>query len=319
MVSQAPSSRPAVRSAALAFARLFGMDAAQAVEYSFDEDVERHGTMLTGKGPEFLSRVRLFGESLEFARPWAVAIGQVVARVQPHGFFFKADWRNECIERLTLYCRFERPIDEEVLRSALAAAAPLAWEGPQPNSLGRLLGEPSPRIVGLRVDSNGGYSTALYFRIRVPRSQFMRDQLPPLLLQLSLPESMATQIDRSLASLLGSAYPPMLGIDTPRGQESAVLKLDVAGVFLAEALAFISRMGAPRKRVQELGCVGRALRLELLNYVGTKFGPTGYAGWKLYMPIRPQSSTWTIGPTLRFVESNELGSRLSNDLNLLPW
>jgi hypothetical protein len=319
MVSQAPSCRPAVRPAALAFARLFGADAARAVEYSFGADADRYGTMLTGSGPEFLTRVRQFGESMEFALRWSGAIRRVVAQVQPQGFFFKVDWRNECIERLTLYCRFERAVDEAILRSALAAAAPLAWEGPQPNSIGRLLGESSPRIIGLRVDSKGRYSTALYFRIRVPRSQFMCDQLPPLLSQLSMPESVATQIDRSLASLLGSAYPPMLGIDTPHGQESAILKLDVAGVFLAEALAFVSRMGAPEVRVRELGCVGRALRLELLNYVGTKFGPRGYVGWKLYMPIRPQASAWTFGPALRLAESNELGAHLRNGIRAGPW
>lgn len=268
------------------FASIFGADATRQVEFSFSPLAGVYGTGIPGAGPEFWSRVRHFARPFTFARSWVQAVDRLLLRLQPPSFFFKVDWGDERALRITIYFRFEAPADELDLRAALADASPLAWNGPSPHRLGRCLGEPAPFIVGFRTGLDG-HQVAMYYRVRAPREHVITEGLPALARELSLPATVPETVRATLAGVVGFGAPSIVGVDSPRDGELAELKLDVAGVTIADALYWIRRHGADAKRVHTLAATARRLRIEVLSYCGAKVGAGGMLGWKLYMPVRP--------------------------------
>jgi hypothetical protein len=287
------------------FHALFRAEISEYLEYSFAEDAERYGTMISGAGSSFMERVCGFGRATILHGPCLRSLDGLSKALVPASYFFKVDWLGAGVEQLTLYCRFDGTLQPEALRRALAQSQPFAWNTAEPHALARVLGEASPVIIALRVHASGQARMASYFRIRRPREEFLEGELPPLLDLLSLRCSMAAEIRTTLASLIGFWFPPMIGIDSPEPGGSATLKIDVAGVCLSEAVAFLKSLGAGADRVSRLGRVGRGLGLEVLNYVGSKFTASGQSAWKLYMPVHSRRSVLTPGPKLRILEAHQ--------------
>lgn len=280
------------------FAAIFGADAARQVEFSFSARADTYGTGIPGAGAGFWERVRRFAAPCAFAGAWVRAVDRLLSRLQPPSFFFKVDWAHERALRITIYFRFEAPVDEAALHGALAEAAPLVWAGPPAHRLGRCLGEPAPFIIGFRTGLDG-HQVAMYYRIRATRARFMAASLPALARELSLPPTLPETVAGTLDGVFGFGAPSIIGIDSARGAEPGQLKLDVAGVPVSDALHWISAHGAGSERIHALGAIARAMRIEMLSYCGAKVGAEGMLGWKLYMPARPTARI-AAAPRIRF-------------------
>lgn len=287
------------------FHALFRAEISEYLEYSFAEDAERYGTMISGAGSSFMERVCRFARATIRPGPYLGSLEGLSKALVPASYFFKVDWLGACFEQLTLYCRLDGTLPPESLRQGLARAEPFAWNTAEPHELARVLGEASPVIIALRVHASGRVRMASYFRIRRPREEFLEVELPPLLELLGLRSSLVAEIRTTLASLVGFWFPPMIGIDSPEPGGTATLKIDVAGVCLSEAVAFLRRLGAGAERVSRLSSVGRGLGLEVLNYVGSKYTVSGLSAWKLYMPVHSRQSVLAPGPKLRILEAGQ--------------
>jgi hypothetical protein len=265
---------------------MFAADLARMVEFSFGALPTVHGTGIPGFGREFWERARRFASQFPFARPWAESIDRLLIQLQPPNLFFKVDWGQQCALRITIYFRFAAPLAEFTLGRALAHAAPLVWNGPSPYRLAGYVGEPAPFIVGFRTGLDG-HLVAMYYRVRAPREHVFCQSLPAFVRELSLPTTVPETVRATLAGMIGLGTPSILGVNSASDDRLAELKLDVAGVTIADALAWIGRHGADTSRVHSLAATARRLRVEMLSYCGARVGADGMQGWKLYMPVRP--------------------------------
>jgi hypothetical protein len=268
------------------FASSFGADAARQVEFSFSAAATVFGTGIPGRSREFWEQVRRFAGPFEFARSWVKAVDRLLVRLAPPAFFFKVDWSEGKALRITIYFRFEKPVSEAELIGAMGDASPLVWDGPSPHILARSLGEAGPFIVGFRTGLDG-HQVAMYYRVRAAREQFLVEQLPAIVGELSLPNTVPGKVRDVLKGVIGFGAPSILGVNSRRESEGPELKLDVAGVTLADALLWIGQQGADIQRVRALATIARRMRIEVLSYCGAKIGSEGLLGWKLYMPVRP--------------------------------
>lgn len=298
------------------FAHLFRTELARELEYSHGNDAALEGIMLSGSGSAFLDRITEFSDSRQGGDQWSRAAKLFTNALQPDGFFFKVDWRGiNQVEQLTLYCRYRGPIGDRSFTDALRASTRFTWGGPPPSILAEAVNETGPCIIGLRIDGADRYRTALYFRLLGVRSQVLDDHLPTLLARLRIPSRVAVEVADTAGGLTAHLYPSMVGVDSPTDSVPTLVKLDVAGVFLRDAMAFAAHRGADPAHLAAIAAIARAARLQMVNYVGLKFGSNGYAGWKLYLPVRPLDHG-AIGPVTRLADASDYRDL---PLDFRPW
>jgi hypothetical protein len=269
------------------------------LEYSFSSDPDAHGTMVDGEGDGFLARVGAWCSGQPAAERWHEAVARFTRTTGARHFYLKVDWRHGRAARWTIYGRYPEPVERRALDLALCAPASFRWNGAPPHDLSAILGDGGRWMIGLRGSADGSLATSLYVRILRPRARFVADQLPLLSARLALPDSVAATVAATLSPITGLAYPAWIGIDSPTDDRPAVLKIDVAGIVLGQALSFAAAAGASPRCLTRLAGAARGMRVDVATYLGTKFAAQGFAGWKLYMEAHPTVVGIPRGPRLR--------------------
>jgi hypothetical protein len=273
-------------SSAREFARIFSAQATFGVEYSFEADKDRDGIMIAGK-PPFIHRLEQLATQLPYAGDWSWAVRRFSDYVHPDAYLVRVDCHADEIVALTLYCRFPKEPTDAEFEKAMTAARPLRWGGPSPSVIAAPLGVPGPRGIGFRVDLAASCKTALYYKVATQTKHVPASVLPDLVQRCGFPLDLAPLIDGDIRSL----YPPgpvgVIGVDSDAANRAGALKFDPANVPLQRAFTFLAGKGASRRRIAELTQIADSLRAVWLSYLGIKYGPKGFSGWRVYFSTRP--------------------------------
>lgn len=268
------------------FAHVFRAEAYIGVEYSFDDQSDCCSVMVAGKAG-FMDQVQRFAAGLPFVADWAWAMKRFTDYVHPDAYLLRLDHRSEQISAMTLYCRFPIEPDKLAFKQCISMARPLEWSGPSPDLIASSLGLAGPRGIGFRIDTVGNYHSALYYRLTTETTQLDTAMLPELVQACGLPADLATSIAGDIRPFYRSMPVGVIGVDAGSGGVAKALKFDPANVPLRQAFAFLAGKGVSRLRIAELSRIAGTLRAEWLSYLGIKYGPNGFAGWRVYFSVQP--------------------------------
>lgn len=268
------------------FARIFRVEALAGVEYSFDEIGDRHGTMVAGK-PGFIPLVQEFASGLVFAGDWAWAMRRFTEVVRPDAYLLRVDCHYEEILAVTLYCRYPFEPNDELFNETMRCARPFQWSGPSPGVVAAKLHLSGPRGIAFRVDRNAKGKVAVYYKLAAETTSLDQTVLSGLLEACGLPAELAVLINDDIRGLYPRGPVGVLGVDC--GHEGVVnaLKFNPANVPFRQAFDFLSRKSAPQTRLSELKRIAHSLRAHFVSYLGVKYGPSGFAGWRGYFSVQP--------------------------------
>ena len=272
--------------AAAEFARIFREELSSQMEYSIDEAEGRHGTMVPGK-EGFPTRVQRLAAVLPFAAEWAWGFRRFAEHVRPDAYLLRVDWSGGEALAVTSYCRFPFEPRDDAFSDAIARARPMRWSGPSPRAVGEVLGVAGPRGVAFRVDRAGAVRTALYYRVEADRSRLDPETCRELVRACGLDVDLADLILDDVRSLFPPGPVGVIGIDDGQDGVAGALKLDPANVPLRAASAFLADKGAPSKATGRVLRLAEILRARWLSYLGAKYGPGGFAGWRAYFSHEP--------------------------------
>jgi hypothetical protein len=271
-----------VQSARASFEARFRTQLAQYVEYSLDANPRRLGIMIFGED-SFWDSLEQFVRPFAFSKVWFPAVRRFATGVRPVNYLFKVDWDDEQVRSLSLYCRFVENLSAADLANALAHAAPLSWEGPAPQDIGRVLGTPWPHGIGLRVQADGAYHSAIYNRVSMPGTAFRLRCLPELIELCGMPASLEKEMHADMAFVYGRGPVGVVGIDGGAKDRVKAIKLDADGVPVTWAFRFIRQRGVSAQRLAELSDMVTRLGIDRLGYLGLKYAAEGFESWKLYI------------------------------------
>lgn len=273
-------------SEAAEFTRIFREELCFNLEYSLDEDETRHGTMVPGKDG-FMERIQRFAAVLPVVSEWAWAVRRFAEHVRPDAYLLRTDWAGSEALAVTVYCRFPHEPRDVSFFDAVARAWPMGWSGPSPQAVGETLGVAGPRGIAFRVDRSGANRTAVYYKLSEDRTWLDPETCHDLVRACGLAEELAELILADVKSL----YPPgpvgVIGMDDGPGGVVGALKLDPSNVLLRTALGFLSGKGVPAVATSRVARLAEALRARWLSYLGAKYGPEGFAGWRAYFSYEP--------------------------------
>jgi hypothetical protein len=270
-----------------AFAQIFRSDINRHVEYSFDEDPTSQGTMTVGSGEGFLARVQRFSKDLPYGQIWTQDVETFVKCANPPAYFLRVDGNSTDINDVTFYSRFFTPIDKATLTATLSQLSTFSWTGPPPHEFGHVVESEGPQGVGLRIDTDGQCSIAIYYNVVANRDDFCKRLLRPLVKYLGWTDQVATLIAEDVFALYSSGKMGVVGLGADSTGSTPTLKLDAFNVALGHALEFLVSKGTASSCVSRLAHTVHSLRSEHLNYVGIKYNASGFIGWKFYVALQP--------------------------------
>lgn len=270
-----------------AFAQIFRTDINRHVEYSFDEDLTSQGTMTVGAGEAFLAKVQHFSKVLPHGQIWIQDIETFIKCANPPAYFLRVDGNSTVINDVTFYSRFFTPIDEATLTTALSQLSTFNWTGPSPHELSHVVESEGPQGVGLRIDTDGECSMAIYYGVTANRDDFCKRLLSPLVKYLGWTDHVATLIAEDVFALYSSGMMGVVGLGADNKGSTLALKLDAFNVGLGHALEFLLSKKTVSSYVSQLAHTVHSLRAENLNYVGIKYNASGFIGWKFYVALQP--------------------------------
>jgi hypothetical protein len=238
-------------------------------------------------GSGFLPRVQALAQAASFAGEWAWAVGRFANAIRPDAFLFRADWRQQALTALTLYCRFPVEPHDEAFEAAIGYARPFRWQGPAPSTVATGLDVTGPRGIAFRATAEGDLRTALYFRNDSHTDLAWHDRLATLLMACQYPANLAPTITTQLKALYRPGPTGVIGIDDGEAGVASALKFDPANVLVPVALSFLAQQGVPAARLTTLRNVAHGLRVDTVSYVGVRYTPAGFAGWRVYFSCEP--------------------------------
>lgn len=268
-----------------AWAECFRREAYHTVEYSFEPDAARIGWMVGGDA-RFSSAARRFMGAIGVGGSWFWAIERFVAFTRPDTYLFKVDRDREILSAVTLYCRFPRPVSQEQLQETLNACPPLAWNGPSIDRLSRALDVGAPRGIGFRL-TGGATGAAVYFRAAAGFRRFTTRQLHALLDVCDFDPGMSAAIAAEAGGFYASGPMGVIGFEAPSDSSPGTLKLDPANVPFSKVTKALTEWETADGYVRQIERVAASLRATTASYLGLKFSPGGFAGWKLYLAVKP--------------------------------
>jgi hypothetical protein len=271
---------------AFSFSQLFRHEAQAAVEYSFDDAVDRQGVMI-GMSNLPADRLRSFAADLPFAGDWLWAIERFRDAARPDAFLLRADFRSDRVTALTLYSRFPSEPSDETFHRLLRTAAPFRWTGPSPAAAASVLHVIGPRGIGFRVNATGLCRTSIYFRVPAAAPELKGETLQELCAVSGLPPELAMKIGEDVHDLYTPGPVGVIGLDDGPDGRAGALKFDPANVPLQKAFAFVARKKAAPSSLARLAATSRALRASSASYLGIKYGVNGFSGWRMYFSLRP--------------------------------
>jgi hypothetical protein len=287
----------AASAAATAHWRAFRSVAWSNIEYSFDADPARYSVMIPGDDG-FLSPFEQFAAAVPFAGDFAWKVRRFVNRVRPDAFLFRVDWRAGAADSLSLYCRFPVEPDDCEFADALAAAWPNSWSGPAPSAVAEVLGVPGPRGLALRAGSDGREAVSVYFRTDALVGDFPSDAAERLLESVGHPADNAHTLRADLSELCRHGPLGVVGLDPPAADRPGALKFNPPNVPAERAFGFLAAKGARSERLKELAAVARSLRAVWLSYLGVRYGPSGFSGWRMYFSLVPHQLRSPLSPSI---------------------
>jgi hypothetical protein len=268
------------------FQQVFRAELFREVEFSLGSAAGQTGTMIAGR-ESFPPSLDRFLAALGYAGDWWREVQAVIAEVRPLSYLFRTDWSSTSAAAVTLYCEIPRYFNIEPFAQALDGTRWLRWAGPHPQQLADILRD-RPSGVGFRVDAAWQAGAALYFRVPMGLGLFQGDPLSRLADACGIPERRVPELRADLFSL----YPAqgnlgVVGIDGAGPDRPAALKFDPAHVSLDHALGFLAGKGVPAGHLAALRRYARELGKDRLSYLGAKYGPAGFAGWRCYWCVHP--------------------------------
>jgi hypothetical protein len=232
-------------------------------------------------GDKWLSGVRSFSEA-----------------AKPISYLLKADWSDDTLLAISIYCRFAENLAASEVKSALKNAQPLSWDGPPVEDIGRSLNTSWPHGIGFRITIDGRLHSAVYHRVTSPHVPFQTEQLRNLIYVCGLPAHLEKTIRRDLAVVYRRGAVGVIGLDAGGNGTASALKLDVEAVPLGWALRYIHTRGAAAPRVHQIRQTAVSLSIRSIGYLGLKYNHEGFEGWKIYLPQQPRLRPPALAPRI---------------------
>lgn len=275
------------------------------VEYSLSQDRESETTM-TPVTPTTLDHLAGHLEHFPFAEEWFIAVRNLTQQVSPDAALLRVDWRRAVPSAFSWYLRFPQPPRDDVFVEAMKHAWPFHWEGPPPGKMAAALALPGPRGLALRARADGGMNSALYFRTSgVPAAEAAL-RLDPLVEACGLPGQLAGTMREDLQGTPGAEI-SVVGVDQGSQERVGTLKVNLEDVSIIQASRFLRRKGAPGLTIDRLQQLAASLRTRALSYLGLKYGPDGFLGWRAYFSCEPARAA-RVGAT-RFLTGRSVSGK----------
>lgn len=279
----------------------FKAEAAANVEYSIDHRPQVD-SITVPLGTRACGQINAAGAALPFGGSWAVTVDRMINTIRPNAMLLRLDSEAGRLSSLTAYLRFPEESDATSLRTLLASTSRLRAV-PQPvTQCITALGCRGIRGIGIRGTANGQVSLALYFKVQRDLQGFSSGTVGTLLDAFGWDDSNAKAIEADLRAVHPGGSVGVIGLDIGKEGNIIAFKCDPANVPLERGAAFLRSKRATPERIEALYAMSRSLRAHSLSYLGVKYTPAGFAGWRLYFSCRPACNARFAQPAV-FIDS----------------
>ncbi len=214
-----------------------------------------------------------------------------------NSYLFRVDWQRGMASKVTAYCRFPAEPDDDAFDRAIARIGPTSWHGPRPGAIAAAVGLPGPRGIGFEVDVEGRPELSVYFRVPAETRVLPSETAERLLTASGLAATLAPELEADLRHLYIGGTVGVLGVDNGTDGSTAALKFNPPNVALETAVEFLAGKGASRSRLDEIAGIARSLRARWVSYLGVRYGPLGFTGWRVYLSVAPQRFPGVLAPS----------------------
>lgn len=282
------------------FLRFVG-EAAANVEYSIDPRPSMHSVTLP-IGWRARTQIREAAALLRFGGEWERVVDRMIERILPNAILLRFDVERDVIAGLTAYLRFAEEPDERWLDELVRTTSHFRVSPGLPAAAASLFDCRSPRGLSIRGDRDGHTRLALYFSVKRDITMFSPATVKVLLETLGWPLAGAPAIEADLRAVHPGGSVGVIGIDLGANGDVDALKFDPANVPPSRWVTFLEAKRASHERMEHLGEMSRILHAKSLSYLGLKYVPEGFAGWRAYFSFRPSGRALALQPAI-FVDS----------------
>ena len=284
-----------------ALAARYMPEAAANVEYSIDHRPALHSVTLP-LGARARQHIADAGAAMRFGGSWAVAVARMIDAILPPVVLLRIDSERAQVAGLTAYLRFQQEPSGDALSALLLRTCGVVTQPARLTAVAAALGCPGARGIGLRGGLDGSNKLAVYFKVERDLASFAAGAVERLMIDCGWPPDCAQAIQADLRAVHVGGSVGVIGIDLDDTGAISALKCDPANVPLERVQAFLRLKNAPLERIRAFESMSRAMRARSLSYLGIKYTPEGFAGWRLYFSSRPDAHRSTAQPAL-FVDS----------------
>lgn len=279
----------------------FGMAAGTNIEYSIDQRPDVHSVTLP-LGGYARHQIADAGAAMSFGGGWSMAVARLIDAILPPTMLLRIDSDRNGLFALTSYLRFQQEPRIEGFCQLIERICHLPTNPAQLKAVSTALGCTGPRGIGLRGSTDGSIRLAVYFKVERDLSSFSAETVGTLLTGCGWECAGAPAIQADLRAVHVGGSVGVIGVDLDAAGAITALKCDPANVPLHRVSTFLQHKRAAAERLDVFGSMSRALRARSLSYLGIKYTPQGFAGWRLYFSLRPDGYARLTQPAL-FIDS----------------
>lgn len=256
------------------------------VEWSFGAQPDAHACTIPLKAFAFeqTQRVAAF---LPSAGSWGIVSQRLIDAIVPDAILLRLTRNRRKLDDLTIYLRFPNEAGGQVIAGVISRACFLGVKAELLDRFAEELKTPGVRGIGLRVDAHGEMRLAVYFHVHQPVTSFGPKLIKDLLNLCGWPEAGHQEIEADLRSLYLGGSLGVVGIDLDKSGDVRALKFDPANVPLIAAARLLAAKQSDSWSIEMFYLMARAMRALSVSYLGVKYGPRGFEGWRLYFSSQP--------------------------------
>lgn len=247
------------------------------VEYSYGKAADEFGTMIVSAHPDFLKRVRAFYESTRLGQEWKEEVNRINHYIKNQLFYLKADWKNNNLQKLTIYFRLSNLVEE---RKKLFEHIP----DDLLSQLTDFFYENYPSMIGIRISCNSEISISLYYKLDDYRNLISYEKLSSLAKIINFSQVLVTSVLSRFTKIVETSNPLWVGFELDQHGKVQAIKLDAEVVSVYKGINFLTITNEPKARIKDMLSICHSMRKDHFGYVALKFNPEGtYMGWKCYL------------------------------------
>ena len=211
----------------------------------------------------------------------------LISAILPDTLLLRVGLEHGHLGDLTIYLRFYGESVGELVESHIQRTGLLKGGADVINQFAQKLRVGGARGMGLRVDSGGRLSVAVYFRSYHNTSSYQPTLIREMLGACLWDETLVLEVESDLRAVHTGGSFGVVGLDLDPAGHVRGLKFDPSDVPIAAAAGLLAAKKASGESIGRLHSASRLMRARALSYLGMKYDPSGFRGWRLYFSCEP--------------------------------